>query len=217
MHPFTRATEMPQPPSSRRGVPLSRVLAGLLATVAISGSGCQLFTTELDEIPAAENRLAVTVEYGPHRPPRDVARVLGRDRERARRDDRSHGSRDRLAVVPPGDPDTVRLRKTWPYRSEKRLELLPGRHATFPIHPKVALYKLPEELRSQSGVSGGISGEFPVGLLSPGDYHVIATVNETWHSPPCPIQVGIDPPATRGPEERTPRLDSRSTQASLVR
>ncbi|HLU49140.1 MAG TPA: hypothetical protein VK116_13685 [Planctomycetota bacterium] len=205
MHPFTRAHEPAQPPEGTSFAPLRNIVLTLVASIAAAGCA----STDIDEIPAASGAITVGLDVS--------SRVAVPGRQIVYRVEIHNGLEEaidisdleiELSVVPPDDPDTVRLRQSWPYRSTQRVEILPGRHATIPIRPKTVVFKLPLELQYQVGKAGGAQSEFPVDRLSPGTYHVIATVNGRWQSPPCKLDVGIDPL-----EKRLPPAESRSAAA----
>src|SRR5690606_32123705 len=159
MHPFTRAHEPAQPPEGTSFAPLRNIVLTLVASIAAAGCA----STDIDEIPAASGAITVGLDVS--------SRVAVPGRQIVYRVEIHNGLEEaidisdleiELSVVPPDDPDTVRLRQSWPYRSTQRVEILPGRHATIPIRPKTVVFKLPLELQYQVGKAGGAQSEFPV-------------------------------------------------------
>jgi hypothetical protein len=94
-----------------------------------------------------------------------------------------------LAVSKADEPERTRLRRTWKYSTGTRVDLQPGKKATFPIVPEVARRELPEALLGQADTSVVAVSEFPLTLLEPGDYNVVARVNDRWSSEPYPLSV----------------------------
>ncbi len=92
-------------------------------------------------------------------------------------------------------PEDIALRQTWRYRdgTAGRIDpprIRPDRRLTLPVVPEEgsAVPLLRGQKISPSNLPNG-SGEFPLALLAPGDYDVVAVVNDQFTSRPYRMKV----------------------------
>jgi hypothetical protein len=86
------------------------------------------------------------------------------------------GLKVELRALPDAASDAVLLREEWTYRWPQKVLLKADRKLSVPILPE-----RPEP--------GGVPGEFPLHLLTPGDYRIIAVVNDRHLSSPYRLKI----------------------------
>ncbi|MBN1443763.1 MAG: hypothetical protein JXA90_13720 [Planctomycetes bacterium] len=88
-----------------------------------------------------------------------------------------------LRASPRDEPETISLRKEWPYRWKQEITLPPDRKISLPIVPESTRAYNPQ-LQQVVTIS-----EFPLELLEPGEYAIRAWVNGRFPSDPYILRV----------------------------
>jgi hypothetical protein len=148
--------------------------AALLCALTLTGCG-SVTITDLDDAAALDIKLAVNAaNFQANLPGKlkfwvDITNRSGRRLSLER-------LKIELRTARQGTVEPVLLRQAWTYRHNEKVFLEPDKRLTVPIVPE----------RAPPGSPGN---EFPLELLPPGAYEIVAVVNEKHLSKPCALRV----------------------------
>lgn len=140
----------------------------LLAALSVGLGGCR--TPGLHELTGGDIEVRLDSNSKAHIPGRQIKFFVDLVNQTGGDVDVS-GVKIELRASPRGSPETISLRHSWRYRWKiGSPPLHPGKRLTIPVVP-------------EQGV------EFPLEILTAGDYDIVAVVNERFSSGPYPLAI----------------------------